>query len=152
MKHVMLLCLQGLVSFQNCLTFTSSPEIKKAARENSPNLQQMLTLITPQNVLPSCFKQALLEASKGGHLVAICALIIAGGKWSLQLKDCVSEALKFHCYEAAAMLLTCYAARHDKIWLLKYLLSAKLSRQEEGQALAELPQKEVPNDVIDRMR
>ena len=83
---------------------------------------------------------------------AICALIITGGRHSLQLEDCVSEALKFHFYEAAAMLLTCYAAKHAKIWLLKYLLSAELSRREKNQALAELPQKEVPNNVMDSIR
>ena len=134
------------------MIFISSPEIKKAARENNSNLRDMLASISPQKLLPSCFKEALLEASRCGHMDAICALIVIGGRHSLQLKDCVSEALNFNFYEAAAMLLTCYAARHNKIWLLKYLLSAEMSRWEKDQALAELPQKGVPHDVMDRMR
>ena len=83
---------------------------------------------------------------------AICALIIAGGRHSLQLKDCVSEALKFHFYEAAAMLLTCYAAKHAKTLLLKYLMSVEMRRQEEDQALAELPHHGVQRNVVDRIR
>jgi len=128
-------------------------EIKKAARENSSNLRDILTSIRSSDVLPSCFKEALLEASRGGHLDAICSLIIIGRKHSLQLEQCISEALRFYFYEAAAMLLTCYAARHDKQRLLKYLMGVELSREVEEEAFSELPHRDgVPRDALDKMR
>lgn len=84
---------------------------------------------------------------------AICSLIITGGRHSLQLKDCVSEALKFNFCEAAAMLLTCYAAKHDKKKLLKYLMSVEMNREEEQEALSELPHDAVPaSDTLARIR
>lgn len=127
-------------------------EVKKAARENSPSLRDMLTSIRLLDLMPSCFKEALLEASRGGHVDAICSLIITGGRHSLQLKDCVSEALRFHFCEAAAMLLTCYAAKHDKRRLLRYLMVVEMSEEEKEEALSELPQSGVPRDVMDRIR
>ena len=123
-----------------------STEVKKAARENSPNLRALLTLISPRDVLQSCFKEAVLEASRGGHLDAICSLIISGGRYSLHLKDCIVQALQGHFCEAAAMLLACYASKHDKKKLLKYLLKEEMSREEEQKALAELPAGVWPTD------
>lgn len=128
-------------------------EVKKAARENSPNLREMLTLIRLQDLVPSCFKEAMLEASRGGHMDAICSLIITGGRHSLQLKDCISEALKFHACDAAAMLLTCYAAKHNKKKLLKYLMSIEIDKENEQEALTELPHDVViTHDVLSRIR
>ena len=101
----------------------------------------MLTSIRLQDLVPSCFKEAMLEASRGGHMDAICSLVITGGRHSLQLKDCISEALKFHACDAAAMLVTCYAAKHNKLKLLKYLVS--VDKENEQEALAELP-----NDLL----
>lgn len=121
----------------------SHTEVKKAARENSPNLRELLTSIRLQDLVPSCFKEALLEASRGSHMDAICSLIITGGRHSLQLKDCISEALKFHSCDAAAMLLTCYAAKHNKKKLLKYLMSVEVDKENEQEALTELP-----NEVV----
>lgn len=135
--------------------FISVPhtEVKKAARENSPNLREMLTSIRLQDLVPSCFKEAILEASRGGHMDAICSLVITGGRHSLQLRDCISEALKFHACDAAAMLLTCYAAKHDKKKLLKYLMSVEVDKENEREALAELPNDAVlTHDVLSRMR
>lgn len=137
----------------NCLSIFFFTEVKKAARENSPNLRALLTLISTQDVLPSCFKEALLEASRGGHIDAICSLIITGGRHSLHLKDCIVEALQFHFCEAAAMLLTCYAAKHNKKKLLKYLMRKEINREEEQEALSELPPGVVPtHDDLPRIR
>ena len=84
---------------------------------------------------------------------AICSLVITGGRHSLQLKDCIIEALKFHACDAAAMLLTCYAAKHSKKKLLKYLLSVEVDKEKEQEALAELPNDVVlTGDVFSRMR
>lgn len=124
-------------------------EVKKAARENSPDLMDILALISLTDVMPSCFKEALLEASRGGHVDAICSLIITAGRHTLQLKNCIIEALKFDYFEAAAMLLTCYAAKHDKQGLLKYLITEKASKDE---ALAELPQDELIRGSVDKTR
>lgn len=134
--------------------FSFSPEIKKAARENNPDLKDMLASISDETVLPTCLKEALLEASRGGHMDAICALIITGGRHSLQLRDCIGEAVKFHCYEAAALLLACYAAKHDKKLLLRYLMSEEMSRQEEEQVIKEhcQPNRGLPRDVLDKLR
>lgn len=131
----------------------SHTEVKKAARENSPNLRELLTSIRLQDLVPSCFKEALLEASRGGHMDAICSLIITGGRHSLQLKDCISEALKFHSCDAAAMLLTCYAAKHNKKKLLKYLMSVEVDKENEQEALTELPNEVVLTcGVLSRIR
>ena len=128
-------------------------EVKKAARENNPNLKQMLAATKLPDLMPSCFKEALLEASRGGHMDAICSLIITGGRHSLQLRECISEALRFHFYEAAAMLLTCYAAKHGKNRLLKYLMNVEMSREEEEEALTELPHNRVIRGfAMDRIR
>ena len=84
---------------------------------------------------------------------AVCSLIITGGRHSLQLKDCIVEALKFHFCEAAAMLLTCYAAKHNKKKLLKYLMSVEMSKEEEREALSELPNEVAPtHEVMTRIR
>ena len=113
----------------------------------------MLTSIRLSDVMLSCFKEALLEASRGGHVDAICSLIVTGGKHSLQLRDCISEALRFHFYEAAAMLLTCYGAKHDKRKLLKYLMGLEMTRVEEEQAFSELAHHDgMPRDALDKMR
>lgn len=128
------------------MSFILPTEVKKAARENSPKLRALLTLISPQDVLHSCFKEALLEASRAGHLDAICSLVLSGGRHSLHLKDCIVQALQGHFCEAAAMLLACYAAKHDKKKLLKYLLKEEMSREEEQKAIAELPAAVVPTE------
>ena len=95
----------------------------------------------------------MLEASRGGHMDAICSLVITGGRHSLQLKDCISEALKFHACDAAAMLLTCYAAKHNKLKLLKYLVSVEDDKENERGALAELPNDLLlTHDDLSRMR
>ena len=84
---------------------------------------------------------------------AICSLIITGGRHSLQLKDCISEALKFHSCDAAAMLLTCYAAKHNKKKLLKYLMSTEVDEENEQEALTELSSDVVlTHDVLSRIR
>ena len=85
---------------------------------------------------------------------AICSLVITGGRHSLQLKDCISEALKFHACDAAAMyLLTCYAAKHNKLKLLKYLVSVEADKENEREALAELPDDLLlTRDDLSRMR
>ena len=84
---------------------------------------------------------------------AICSLVITGGRHSLQLKDCISEALKFHACDAAAMLLTCYAAKHSKKKLLKYLMSVEIDKENGVEALAELPNDVVlSHDVMSRIR
>ena len=128
-------------------------EIKRAAQENSPNLKEMLRSIRiPEDVTPTCFEEALLEASRAGHMNAICWLVFRGGKQPLQLKYCMTEALRFHLYEAAAMLLTCYAAKRDKRRLLKYLMSVEMSREDKEGAFSELPHDGVPNDAVERMR
>lgn len=111
----------------------------------------MLASISDETVLPTCLKEALLEASRCGHMDAICALIITGGRHSLQLRDCISEAVKFHSYEAAALLLACYAAKHDKKLLLRYLMSEEMSRQEEEQLIKE-QQRGLPPGVMDKSR
>ncbi|XP_078352523.1 leucine-rich repeat serine/threonine-protein kinase 2-like isoform X1 [Oculina patagonica] len=130
-----------------------SEEVKKAARENSPTLRELLTSIRIHDLVPSCFKEALLEASRGGHMDAVCSLIITGGRHSLQLKDCISEALKFHYCDVAAMLLTCYAAKHNKKKLLKYLMSLEMSEEEKQEALSELPNEvTTTHDVLARIR
>ena len=121
------------------LSFICSLEIKRAARENSPNLKDLLASISGQDILPSGFKEALLEASSYGHVDAICSLVIAGAKMPLYLKDCIIQALRLDFCEAAATLLMCYAAKHDKRRLLKYLMSEETSREEEEQAILELP-------------
>ena len=56
------------------------------------------------------------------------------------------QALQGHFCEAAAMLLACYAAKHDKKKLLKYLLKEEMSREEEQKAIAELPAAVVPTE------
>ena len=56
------------------------------------------------------------------------------------------QALQGHFCEAAAMLLACYAAKHDKKKLLKYLLKEEMSREEEHKAIAELPAAVVPTE------
>ena len=128
-------------------------EVKKAARENDPNLREMLTSLRLQDLVPSCFKEAMLEASRGGHMDAICSLVITGGRHSLQFKDCINEAFKFHACDAAAMLLTCYTAKHNKKKLLKYLVSVEVDRENEQEALAELPNDLVlTQDALSRMR
>lgn len=84
---------------------------------------------------------------------AVCSLIITGGRHSLQLKDCISEAVKFHYCDVAAMLLTCYAAKHNKKKLLKYLMSVEMSEEEEQEALSELPNEvTTTHDVLARIR
>lgn len=127
-------------------------EVKKAARENNSDLMEILTSISLTDVIPSCFKEALLEASRGGHVEAICSLIVTAGRHTLQLKNCVIEALKSDFFEAAAMLLTCYAAKHEKRALLKYLISVKVSKDEELEALSELPQDELIRGSVARTR
>ena len=127
-------------------------EVKKAARENNSDLMEILTSISLTDVIPSCFKEALLEASRGGHVDAICSLIVTAGRHTLQLKNCVIEALKSDFFEAAAMLLTCYAAKHEKRALLKYLISVKVSKDEELEALSELPQDELIRGSVPRTR
>lgn len=113
----------------------------------------MLTSIRLQDLETSCFKEAMLEASRGGHMDAICSLVITGGRHSLQLKDCINEALKFHACDATAMLLTCYAAKHNKNKLLKYLVSVEVDEEMEREALAELPNDLVlTRDALSRMR
>ena len=125
-----------------------SLEITRAARENSPNLKDLLASISGQDILPSCFKEALLEASSYGHVDAICSLVIAGAKMPLYLKDCVIQALRLDFCEAAATLLMCYAAKHDKRRLLKYLMGEEMSREEEEQAILELPCPSVPRNTM----
>ncbi|XP_068716726.1 leucine-rich repeat serine/threonine-protein kinase 2-like isoform X1 [Montipora capricornis] len=118
-------------------------EVKKAARENNPGLRDILSSISLTDVIPSCFREALLEASRGGHMEAICSLIITGGRHTFQLRNCILEALRFDFFEAAALLLTCYAAKHDKRGLLKYLISLEVNKEEEQKAMSELPQDEL---------
>ena len=93
-----------------------------------------------------------MEASHGGHMEAICSLIISGGRHSLQLRKCISVALRLHFCEAAAMLMTCYAAKHGKSKVLKYLMSFEMSKEEEREALSELPREGVTRDAMNRIR
>ena len=129
-----------------------SLEIKRAARENSPNLKDLLASISGQDILPSCFKEALWEASSCGHVDAICSLVVAGGKMPLYLKDCIIQALRLDFCEAAATLLMCYAAKHDKRLLLKYLMGGETSREEGEQAILELPCPSVPRNTMAGIR
>ena len=129
-----------------------SLEIKRAARENSPNLKDLLASISGQDILPSCFKEALLEASSCGHVDAICSLVVAGAKMPLYLKDCIIQALRLDFCEAAATLLMCYAAKHDKRRLLKYLMDGETSREEGEQAILELPCPSVPRNTMAGIR
>ena len=133
-------------------SFICSLEIKRAARENSPNLKDLLASISGQDILPSCFKEALLEASSYGHVDAICSLVIAGAKMPLYLKDCVIQALRLDFCEAAATLLMCYAAKHDKRLLLKYLMDGMTSREEGEQAILEIPCPSVPRNTMTGIR
>ena len=129
-----------------------SLEIKRAARENSPNLKDLLASISGQDILPSCFKEALWEASSCGHVDAICSLVVAGAKMPLYLKDCIIHALRLDFCEAAATLLMCYAAKHDKRLLLKYLMGGETSREEGEQAILELPCPSVPRNTMAGIR
>ena len=129
-----------------------SLEIKRAARENSPNLKDLLASISGQDILPSCFKEALWEASSCGHVDAICSLVVAGGKMPLYLKDCIIQALRLDFCEAAATLLMCYAAKHDKRLLLKYLMGGETSREEGEQAILELPCPSVSRNTMAGIR
>ena len=79
---------------------------------------------------------------------AICSLVIAGAKMPLFLKDRVIQALRLDFCEAAATLLMCYAAKHDKRLLLKYLMGGETSREEEEQAILELPCPSVPRNTM----
>ena len=95
----------------------------------------------------------MLEASRGGHMDAICSLVITGGRHSLKFKDCINEALKIDACDAGAMLLTCYAAKHNKKKLLKYLVSVEVDKENEQEALAELTKDLVLTvDALSRMR
>ena len=89
-----------------------------------------------------------MEASSYGHVDAICSLVIAGAKMPLYLKDSVIQALRLDFCEAAATLLMCYAAKHDKRRLLKYLMGEEMSREEEEQAILELPCPSVPRNTM----
>ena len=133
-------------------SFICSLEIKRAARENSPNLKDLLASISGQDILPSCFKEALLEASSCGHVDAICSLVVAGSKVPLYLKDCVIQALSLEFCEAAATLLMCYAAKHDKRRLLKYLVGDEMSREEEEQAILDVPYPSVSRNIMAGIR
>lgn len=93
-----------------------------------------------------------MEASRGGHMEAICSLIITGGRHSLQLRNCISKALELHFCEAAAMLMTCYAAKHGKCKVLKYLVGLEMSKEEEREALSELPREGLTRDAMNRIR
>ena len=133
-------------------SFICSLEIKRAARENSPNLKDLLASISGQDILPSGYKEALLEASSYGHVDAICSLVIAGAKMPLYLKDCIIQALRLDFCEAAATLLMCYAAKHDKRRLLKYLMGDETSREEGEQAILELAYPSVPHNTMAGIR
>ena len=115
-------------------------------------MKDLLTSISGQDILPSCFKDALLEASSCGHVDAICSLVLAGANVPLYLRDCIIQALRLDFCEAAATLLMCYAAKHDKRLLLKYLMGEETSREEEEQAILELPCPSVPRNTMAGIR
>ena len=70
----------------------------------------------------------------------------------LYLKDCIIQALRLDFCEAAATLLMCYAAKHDKRRVLKYLMGGETSREEGEQAILELPSPSVPRNTMAGIR
>ena len=87
-----------------------------------------------------------------GHLDAISVIVLVGCKENLRLKECIREAVQFHFYSAAALLLVCYAAKHVKKELLKYLMGLQLQDEEKDAALADLPYKPVLQLNMEQMR
>ena len=62
-----------------------------------------------------------------------------GSKENLRLKDAIREAVRFHFNDAVALLLVCYAAKHAKEELLKYIMGMEISAKELEVALENLP-------------
>ena len=131
---------------------TISTEIKKAAAENSPDLKEILKSVRDKDITPQCYQEALLAAARMGHLDAISVIVLVGCKENLRLKECIREAVQFHFYSAAALLLVCYAAKHVKKELLKYLMGLQLQDEERDAALADLPYKPVLQLNMEQMR
>ena len=131
---------------------TISTEIKKAAAENSPDLKEILKSVRDKDITPQCYQEALLAAARMGHLDAISVIVLVGCKENLRLKECIREAVQFHFYSAAALLLVCYAAKHVKKELLKYLMGLQLQDEEKDAALADLPYKPVLQLNMEQMR
>jgi signal transduction histidine kinase len=78
-------------------------EIKKMAKDDSPRLKETVRSLKPEEISPLCLQEALEIACQRAHVNAINAIILAGVKESLKLKDGIKITLKFNfvqvCYE-----------------------------------------------------
>lgn len=83
----------------------------------------------------------------------ICFLVIIGGRYFLQFKDCINEVLKFYVCDVIVMLLICYVVKYNKNKLLKYLVSVEVDEEMEREVFVELLNDLVLiRDVLFRMR